>query len=97
MTARSESVGSANAPRRSANVVVESIVIGRRLSLTVCLCAVVSRRVMVSVSFMESAPTRGLVVVSPVFRAKPLTSADVRRIARLSTTPGTSLAVIAPA
>ena len=88
----------ANAPCRSPKVVFESIVTGRAYSLSVRLCAEVSRRVTVSVILAESEPTSGLVVVSAAFRETRSGRAAVTNTARLlSTAPGTALAVIATA
>ena len=81
----------------SPKVVFESIVTGRRYSVRVWLCAAVSRRRTVNVILAESVPTSGLVVVSAEFRATLAGRAVVTNTARLSTTPGTSLAVMATA
>src|SRR5205814_6485589 len=89
--------GPANAPCTSAKVVFESSVTGRPYSRSVWSCADVSRRVTVSVILAESAPTSGLVVVSPAFRTRLAGRAVVTNTTRLSTTPGTSLAVMATA
>ena len=51
----------------------------------------------VSVILAESEPTSGLVVVSAVFRATLAGRAWVTNTTRLSTAPGTSLAVMATA
>src|SRR5207253_669111 len=87
----------ANAPCTSPKVVFESIVTGRRYSVSVWLCAAVSRRVTVKVILAESVPTSGLVVVSAEFRTTLAGRAVVTNTTRLSTTPGTSLAVMATA
>src|SRR5256885_2604289 len=87
----------ANAPCTSAKVVFESIVTGRPYSRSVWSCADVSRRVTVSVILAESAPTSGLVVVSPAFRTRLAGRAVVTNTTRLANTPGTSPAGMATA